>query len=130
MQWALSFDEAKQFPFGPVCVWPADYTGNCTNVGPECDCLPWQVSSFLHHPLVGRPASTASAPHSAQRTNIAPMATHVMTAAGALKWRTRDVTATAPTVRASMQCVICLVMKTASTVMARIVSQASHSKNL
>ena len=85
---------------------------------------------ILPHPLVGRPASTASAPHSAQRTKIAPMATHVMTAAGALKWRTRDVTATAPTVRASMQCVICLVMKTASTVMARIVSQASQLKNL
>ena len=85
MQWALSFDEAIPFPTGPVCVWPSDYKGNCTNVGPECDCLPWQVAPFIHQPLVCRPASTASAPHSAWRTNTAPMATNVMNVAGALK---------------------------------------------
>ena len=31
------------WPEGPTCVWPIDYTGNCTNTPGPCDCLPWQV---------------------------------------------------------------------------------------
>ena len=39
-------DEFVRFHFwpeGPTCVWPINYNGTCSNLGPDCDCLPWQV---------------------------------------------------------------------------------------
>merc|ERR1711971_1515443 len=43
-QWANTFDDKFHFwPEGPTCVWPIDYTGNCTNTPGPCDCLPWQT---------------------------------------------------------------------------------------
>ena len=51
-------DEFVRFHFwpeGPTCVWPIDYNGTCSNLGPDCDCLPWQVRmkttpKYVFHP--------------------------------------------------------------------------------
>jgi len=39
-QWALTFDPEIQYPYGPVCKWPADI--DCDNGQAPCDCEPWQ----------------------------------------------------------------------------------------
>jgi len=40
-QWALTFDESYQFPYGPVCDWPSNI--DCTNKPGTCECESWQT---------------------------------------------------------------------------------------
>ena len=54
--WTVSLDcfysykisRFHEWPLGPTCVWPVDYTGNCSNVPATCECLDWQVTDGLY----------------------------------------------------------------------------------
>ena len=73
------------WPEGPTCVWPIDYSGNCTNIGPPCDCLPWQVrglGSKKYQFFLFRPVSMTNVHHNALKTATALMVTIATNAAG------------------------------------------------